>query len=54
MPDYLALHRQRQLDELMRRQAPAMRRKFWADKTAQALEERRVNHARPWGLQQKP
>lgn len=31
-------YRERQTAELIRRQAPAMRRQFWADKAAQAGE----------------
>ena len=53
MPDYLKLHRERQLDALMRAQAPAMRKEFWDRKAAQATEERR-QPGRPWALAPQP
>ncbi len=53
MPDYLEQYRQRQLDELMRKQAPAMRKAFWDQKAEQAKEDRR-GPGRPWALAVPP
>lgn len=41
-------YRQRKLEEAMRRNAPAMRREFWALKEEQATGERRNMRTRPW------
>lgn len=40
-------YRIRKMQETMRRNAPAMRREFWARKEADAAE-RRNNGRRPW------